>query len=149
MLASQELLEPSLVLEASDGDEALRLLASEAVDLVLLDLLMPVTDGYQVLQHMRDDSRLRNIPVIMISAVSELENLVRCIEAGAEDYLPKPFNAMLLRARVRSSLEKKRQRDESLRQLGAVSRDPGYADLAGEHRLGGTTRLLGAGDSPL
>jgi class 3 adenylate cyclase len=117
------------ILQASDGGEALQLLASETIDLVLLDVLMPETDGYQVLQRMRDDTQLRNIPVIMtvimISAVDEMESVVRCIEAGADDYLPKPFNAMLLRARLRSSLEKKRQRDESLRQLGAVSREIG------------------------
>ena len=110
------------ILEASDGGEALDLLATQPVDLVLLDVLMPETDGFEVLERMRDDHRLRNIPVIMISAVDDMESILRCIESGADDYLPKPFNAMMLRARIRSSLEKKRLRDESLQKLGEVNR---------------------------
>ena len=110
------------IVEAADGSTALELMAAQPVDLVLLDVLMPKTDGYQVLEHMQGDASLCNIPVIVISAVDDMESVVRCIEAGADDYLPKPFNAMLLRARVRSSLEKKRLRDESQQKLVDVSR---------------------------
>ena len=110
------------IIEAADGNEALALLKSRDIDLVLLDVLMPEMDGYQVLEEMRRDSRLRNIPVIMNSAVTEIESVVRCIEAGADDYLAKPYNAVLLRARVRASLEKKRLRDETLQQLGIIRR---------------------------
>ena len=74
--------------------------------------MMPEMNGYEVLERLKADSRLRHVPVIMISAVDEIESVVRCIELGAEDYLPKPFNATLLRARIGASLEKKRLRDE-------------------------------------
>jgi two-component system sensor histidine kinase/response regulator len=80
-------------------------------DLVLLDIMMPDMDGYEVLGHIKEDDRLRHIPVIMISALNELQSVVRCIEAGAEDYLAKPFNPTLLKARIGACLEKKRGRD--------------------------------------
>ena len=110
------------IIEAASGSEALILLKSHDIDLVLLDVLMPEMDGYQVLEQMRQNSRLRNIPVIMNSAVNEIDSVVRCIEAGADDYLAKPYNAVLLRARVRASLEKKRLRDETLQQLSIIRR---------------------------
>ncbi len=97
---------------ANDGKQALELLTTQKFDLMLLDIMMPEMDGYQVLEHMQADAELRQLPVIMISAVGEVESVVRCIELGAEDYLPKPFDATLLRARVGASLEKKRLRDE-------------------------------------
>jgi len=97
---------------ANDGRQALELLRSKKFDLMLLDIMMPELNGYQVLEHIKNDVELRHLPVIMISAVGELESVVRCIELGAEDYLPKPFDATLLRARVGASLEKKRLRDE-------------------------------------
>lgn len=81
---------------------------------------MPGMTGYEVLEKMREAPTLRDIPVIVISALDEVESAVRCIEAGAEDYLPKPFNAVLLRARIRASLEKKRLRDETLKQLEII-----------------------------
>jgi sigma-B regulation protein RsbU (phosphoserine phosphatase) len=96
---------------AANGFEALELLQAKPFDLILLDIMMPGTNGYQVLEHMKADPALREIPVIMISALSELDSVIRCIELGAEDYLPKPFNPTLLRARVGASLEKKRLRD--------------------------------------
>lgn len=96
---------------SENGRQALELLETQPFDLVLLDVLMPEMDGYQVLQHMKSDPTLRHIPVIMISALSELDSVVRCIELGAEDYLAKPFNPILLRARIGASLEKKRYRD--------------------------------------
>jgi adenylate cyclase len=79
---------------------------------VLLDIMMPELNGYQVLAELKADERLRHIPVIMISAVDELDSVIRCIELGAEDYLPKPFNPTLLKARVGACLEKKRLHDE-------------------------------------
>jgi two-component system sensor histidine kinase/response regulator len=92
---------------AINGKEALLLLQSRRFDLVLLDLVMPEMDGYTVLDRIKADPYLRDIPVIMISGVDDMESVVRCIEAGAEDFLPKPFQAALLRARIRTSLEKK------------------------------------------
>jgi class 3 adenylate cyclase len=97
---------------ANDGKQALELLKSKKFDLLLLDIMMPGMNGYEVLEHLKADAELRHLPVIMISAVGEVESVVRCIELGAEDYLPKPFDATLLRARVGASLEKKRLRDE-------------------------------------
>jgi adenylate cyclase len=100
------------VLRAEDGRQALDTLAAEPVDLVLLDIMMPDITGYEVLERRRADPRLRDIPVVMISAVDELDSVVRCIELGAEDYLPKPFDPVLLRARVGACLEQKRMRDQ-------------------------------------
>jgi len=97
---------------ANDGKQALGLLRSTRFDLLLLDIMMPEMNGYEVLEQLKADAELRHLPVIMISAVSEIESVVRCIELGAEDYLPKPFDPTLLRARVGASLEKKRLRDE-------------------------------------
>ncbi len=97
---------------AHNGREALQMMAEKDFDLVLLDIMMPEMDGYEVLERMKSDDALRHIPVIMISAIGEIESVVRCIEMGAEDYLPKPFNPVLLRARVSASLEKKRLRDK-------------------------------------
>jgi len=97
---------------ANDGGQALELLRSKKFDLVLLDIMMPGMNGYQVLEQLKADANLRDIPVIMISAVEEMASVVRCIELGAEDYLPKPFDATLLYARVGASLEKKALRDE-------------------------------------
>ena len=94
----------------------------EPFDLVLLDVEMPEMDGYQVLEQLKADPRLRDIPVIMISAVEELESVVRCIELGAQDYLPKPFNPVLLHARISACLEKKRLRDQEISYLQHVSR---------------------------
>src|SRR5262245_14291930 len=76
---------------ATNGHEALSGLRSKPFDLVLLDIMMPDLNGYEVLEQMRSSPELRNIPVIMISAIDELDSVVRCIELGAEDYLPKPF----------------------------------------------------------
>lgn len=96
---------------AGDGREALEKLRTGPCDLVLLDILMPEMDGHQVLARMREDGQLRGIPVIVISAVEELDSVVKCIQMGAEDYLPKEFDPVLLRARIAACLEKKRLRD--------------------------------------
>jgi sigma-B regulation protein RsbU (phosphoserine phosphatase) len=97
---------------AQDGEEAVALLEVEEFDLILLDVMMPRLDGYGVLAWLKAKGRLHNIPVIMVSALNELSSVVRCIELGAVDYLTKPFNAVLLRARLGASLEKKRLRDQ-------------------------------------
>ena len=91
----------------ADGQLALEALRRQPFDLVLLDVIMPRLDGYATLAALKADEQWRSIPVIMISALDELSSVVRCIEAGAEDYLAKPFNSTLLRARVGACLEKK------------------------------------------
>ena len=96
---------------AENGIQAIQMLKTQAFDLVLLDIIMPEMDGFQVLEQMKADNTLRDIPVIVISAVDETDSAVRCIEMGAEDYLPKPFNPVLLRARLNSCLQKKKLRD--------------------------------------
>jgi class 3 adenylate cyclase len=96
---------------AEDGKAALELMVREQFDLVLLDIVMPVMDGYEMLGRIKADNRLRHIPVIMLTAVDDPASTVRCIENGAEDYVPKPFNPVILRARINASLEKKRLRD--------------------------------------
>lgn len=105
---------------AGDGRAALELVRSRSYDLVLLDILMPVMDGYQALQEIKADPVTRHIPVIMISALDELESVIRCIESGAEDYLPKPFNPTLLRARIGACLEKKALRDAEQQHLRTI-----------------------------
>jgi adenylate cyclase len=94
------------------GREALDLLRRQHFDLMLLDVLMPELDGYQVLAELKLDPHLRDIPVIMTSSLDELDSVVKCIEMGAEDYLNKPINPVLLNARITASLEKKRLRDQ-------------------------------------
>jgi class 3 adenylate cyclase len=102
------------------GHEAMRLLEYDEVDLILLDVMMPDLDGLQVLQQLKADERLREIPVIMISGLHETESVIHCIEAGAEDYLPKPFNSVLLRARINASLERKRWHDRERRYIARI-----------------------------
>jgi adenylate cyclase len=97
---------------AENGRLALEMLHRQPFDLVLLDMMMPELDGEQVLAHLTADPQLRNVPVIMISANDDVDGVVRCIEMGAEDYLTKPPNPVLLRARINASLEKKRLRDQ-------------------------------------
>ncbi len=100
-----------VVTTANDGREALDLTSDPSWDLIMLDVMMPVLDGIGALTALKANEATRHIPVIMISANTELETVVKCIELGAEDYLPKPFDPVLLRARVGASLEKKRLRD--------------------------------------
>ncbi len=96
---------------AEDGHQALELLNAQPFDVVLLDIIMPGMDGHQVLERIKSDPQLRDIPVIVISALDETDSAVRAIEMGAEDYLPKPFNPVLLRARLNASLQEKKLRD--------------------------------------
>jgi len=97
---------------AANGLDALQMLEEQRIDLVLLDVLMPGMDGIEVLQRIKASETLKSIPVIMISALDEIERVVQCIEMGAEDYLSKPFNPVLLRARIGVTLERKHLRDE-------------------------------------
>lgn len=96
---------------ALDGRTALEKIRENDYDLCLLDIMMPEMNGYQVLERIKQDPELRNLPVIVISAVDDVESIVRCIKLGAEDYLPKPFNPLILKARITASIDKKRLRD--------------------------------------
>ena len=100
------------VVFAEHGREALELLRKDHFDLMLLDVLMPELDGYEVLAELKRDPILRDIPVIMTSSLDELDSVVKCVEMGAEDYLNKPINPVLLNARIGASVEKKRLRDQ-------------------------------------
>ena len=138
------------VTTAEDGVEALRMLADAVPDVVLLDVVMPELDGMSVLERMKDDATLRDVPVIMISALDDFDSVVRCIELGAEDYLPKPFDPVLLRARINAGLgkrrihelERARVRDVFARFLPETVVDEVLQDTNGDPRLGGV-RLVG------
>jgi len=113
------------VCPATNGRDALDILCGRhprSFDIVLLDIEMPVMNGYEVLQAIKENPGLRELPVVMISAVNEMESVVRCIQMGAADYLHKPFNAELLRARISASLASKRLRDLELEYLEQVHR---------------------------
>ncbi|HET7701833.1 MAG TPA: response regulator [Candidatus Limnocylindrales bacterium] len=139
------------VSEAPDGRVALEILDAEQVDVVLLDLVMPEMDGYQTLAALKANEALGHIPVIIISGVDELGSVVRCIEMGATDYLTKPFEPALLRARIQSSLAAKRLRDlerEYLEQVAKVTGaaealERGEPDFAGLADVGARTDALG------
>ena len=111
------------VLQAEGGQRALEMLRAEPFDLLLLDILMPGIDGYQVLREMKGDELLRDIPVIVISALNEMDSIVTAIELGAEDYLPKTFDPVLLKARIGACLEKKRLRDNEQLYLKGLERE--------------------------
>ncbi|MDQ3168851.1 MAG: protein kinase [Acidobacteriota bacterium] len=111
-------------IEATSGEEALAIVARQPVDLVLLDMLMPGLDGHAVLERLKADPGTRDIPVIMVSALDSLQEIAKCIRAGAEDYLPKPFDPIILKARIAGSLARKRWRDqeqEVVRAIGVVT----------------------------
>jgi len=99
---------------ANDGVEGLKMAQSKAYDLALLDIMMPGMNGYELLQRLKADARTREIPVVVISALDSMESVIRCLEMGAEDSLPKPFKRPLLRARVEACLDRKRLRDREL-----------------------------------
>jgi signal transduction histidine kinase len=151
--------------QAVNGHDAIDRIASEDFDLVLLDIIMPGMDGFEVLSRMRRDRRMRTIPVVVISAVDETESLVRAMEMGAEDYLTKPFDPVLLRARIGALLERKRLSAEltvqaKLASLGALTagiaheiKNPlnfviNFGELADEVAEDQMARLDGAGESP-
>jgi adenylate cyclase len=114
-------LEGHAVTTAENGRDALEAMESDPFDVVLLDIVMPEMDGYQVLEKMRDDPRQQHVPVIMTTAVDDIASAVRCIELGAEDFLTKPFNLTVLRARINAGLTKKRLRDLEQRHLEEVT----------------------------
>jgi DNA-binding response OmpR family regulator len=98
---------------AENGERALEMIQQSRYDLVLLDVMMPKINGYEVLEQVKQDEALRHIPIIMISAVDDLDSVVKCIELGAEDYLFKPFNPVLLKARVGATIDKHRAQQSS------------------------------------
>lgn len=108
---------------AADGHEALAQLARADWDLVLLDITMPGMDGYETLRRIRADAALREVPVIMVSAIDDTDSVVRCLELGADDYVTKPFNPVILQARIESALARKRLADEKRRTLQALARE--------------------------
>lgn len=108
---------------AENGRAALQALRTSPWDLVLLDITMPELDGYETLAQIKGDPALAHIPVIMVSAIDEIDSVVRCIELGADDYLTKPVNAVILRARIESSLSKKRLADQKQAALDALARE--------------------------
>lgn len=110
------------VTTADDGRRGLDLVRSERFDVVLLDVLMPHLNGYDVLEHMKGDEELRHIPVVMVTSVDEVESAVRCIELGADDYLSKPIDPVLVIARVNAGLNKKRLHDLEQEHLDEVAR---------------------------
>lgn len=113
---------------AVNGREALEALEQHNVDLVLLDIMMPQVDGFEVLRRMKADTELRHIPVIVISASEQMASAVKCIEMGADDYLPKPWDPVLLKARIDSSLERKRLRDLELSHRDQIETEKRRAD---------------------
>lgn len=123
---------------AENGRQALEMLQDHPMDLVLLDIEMPEMNGYEVLAQLAADSRRRDLPVIMITAVDEIDSVVKCIEMGAEDYLAKPFNPVLLKARVDACLEKKRLRDKQRELFRKFATDEVVEELLNsEFSLGG------------
>ena len=113
---------------AQNGREALQQVTAEAPDVILLDIMMPEMDGFQVLAHLKADKTLRDIPVIVISALGDINNVVKGIEMGADDYLPKPFDPVLLKARIGACLEKKRLRDREVLYLQQIEAEKKRAD---------------------
>jgi CheY-like chemotaxis protein len=107
---------------ACNGREALEQVEAELPDVILLDIMMPEMDGFQVLEHLKANESWRNIPVIVISAMNDMTSVVRGIKLGAEEYLPKPFDEVLLKARIKASLERKRFRDQEVAYLRQVGR---------------------------
>lgn len=136
---------------AENGLQAVEMLETVNFDLVLLDILMPEMDGFEVLARLKGNPAYRDLPVIVISALDEMANVTRCIAMGAEDFLPKPFDPLLLRARLGACLEKKRLRDQEVEYLVQVQRVTGAAsaveagafDAASLDEVAGRTDALG------
>ena len=135
---------------AASGREAIEMIGERRCDAMLLDIMMPGMSGYDVLQWLRDDNRLADLPVIVISAVDDMESVVRCIEMGAEDYLTKPFDPVLLKARLHATLEKKqlarqgetatRHHAQGVRQVRAGTCRRGHPRRAGRAGAGAVRR---------
>ncbi len=116
------------VVEAENGRRALECVASQDFDVILLDLMMPEMDGYEVLTQLKLNPSTRHVPVIVITGVDDIQSVVRCIELGAEDYLPKPFNPVILKARLNACLEKKKWRDREVSYLRQIESEKQRAD---------------------
>lgn len=112
---------------AESGRHALRCLSQAQFDLVLLDITMPDMDGYEALEKIKADPQLVHIPVVMVTAIDGVDSVVRCLELGAEDYITKPFNPVILKARIESSLNKKRVADLNSQLLNSLSREMAIA----------------------
>ena len=126
---------------AENGQLGLELIKTKPFDLVLLDVMMPEMDGYQVLEHLKSDPTLRDVPVIVLSALDEIGSVVRCIQLGAEDYLPKPFDPVLLRARIGACLEKKRLRDQEVRLRSELAEWNKALEARVHEQVGGVAEL--------
>ncbi|HET6265838.1 MAG TPA: adenylate/guanylate cyclase domain-containing protein [Usitatibacter sp.] len=138
LLARSLELQGHRVAMAENGRIALEMLSREPFDLLLLDMEMPEMTGFEVLERMAGDPQLRDLPVIVTSSLEGIDHVVRCIELGAEDYLPKPVNPVLLRARIGASLEKKRLRDQQKEMVRRFATRAVAADLdASGFALGG------------
>jgi two-component system cell cycle response regulator len=134
---------------AENGRQALEMLGAQPYDVVLLDLLMPEMDGYQVLEQMKSSPTWRNIPVIIVSSLDEMDSILRCIAMGATDYLPKPIDGNLLRARIGASLASKRLHDielEYIEQVGHLTRAAATVE-AGTFELDSLNAVAVRGDS--
>jgi adenylate cyclase len=110
------------VATAEDGSQALDLVRSQGIDIILLDVVMPQMDGYGVLEQLKSDPELRHIPVVMVTSVDDIDSAVRCIELGADDYLSKPIDPVVLSARINAGLTKKRLHDLEKEHLEQVAR---------------------------
>ena len=140
LLARNLQLQGHVVASAENGRIALEMLRRERFDLLLLDMEMPEMTGFEVLAQLAADAELRDLPVIVTSSLEGVSHVVRCIELGADDYLPKPVNPVLLKARIDSSLEKKRLRDQqkelikrfATSEVAQDLQDSGFA-LGGRH----------------
>jgi putative two-component system response regulator len=130
------------VMTAEDGQQAINMIGEQNFDMVLLDIMMPGLNGYEVLDYIKGQANLRHIPVIMISALDEMDSIIRCIEAGADDYLPKPFNPVLLKARVNAGLDKKRWHDQEL----AYRQELQYQNQHLEERVGAQVKQIAAAE---
>jgi len=111
------------ILTAANGQEALEMVAQHQPDLIFLDIMMPVMDGFEALKCLKEDNRWKEIPVVIVSASDDMPSVVKGIEMGAEDFLPKPFDPVLLHARLNAGLEKKRLRDIEQLYLQALERE--------------------------
>jgi CheY-like chemotaxis protein len=128
MLARRLKRDGHFVFEAGNGRDALDTAGNVGIDLVLLDIMMPVMDGYETLAAFKADEKLRHIPMIMLTSLDEPDAITRCIELGAEDHLPKPFDPVLLRARISACLEKKELHDREVSYRQRIQREKTRAD---------------------
>ena len=134
---------------AHHGREALEMLQKDSFDLMLLDIMMPIMSGIEVLETLKADGKILEIPVIVISAMDDMDNIARCILLGADDYLIKPFHSTLLMARIRSSLEKKHYRDSQKQIIDQLGKSCDSLKKIEELRTDLTSMLVHDLNSPL